>query len=688
MANSKLQGRMPFTYHFILLSLLFFHSFLKAQNLCFEKVNTFNGQLNGAANRSVVDSEGNTYTLGNFQESVSFGTGEVQVMLNSAGGNDTYLSKYDPNGEFVWVKQFGTPNSDIIDLLEINDQDELFVAGSFKGTIDLNPGAGTDEFISGVQKDMFITKLDRNGNYQWSQKVNGDGESHPLDLKILDDGYIIFNLKFNGIQDIDPGSDTVLLDENNGTSVMIMFSDLGNYQWNYQLPALLTKIASDNMGNILSCGKFSGSVDFDSSASQSILTAVSVQEDAFVLKLSNTGDFNWVKQVSGESNKQINDLTCDEDNNILYTGYFSGITDFDPGIALYEINSSNGADAFLTKLSSDGDHLFTKDIGVITPCLGEHIATDNENNIYMSGFFSSTMDFDPNEGEYFMTNSGFGNHFLLKLASNGQFLLAKQIEGDMPLNGNDLNVLNDKRIIISGGYNGTADFDPGNDTYNHTTPSGNGYVVTWYQELETSYSDFICDSYLSPSGNFIWEGPGTYFDTVINEDGCTTIYEITLNSIDTSIQLSSDESSLIASQPGAEYQWIDCDNEVILEGETEQSFTPMINGNFAVEITYNGCTKISECTWFESGNVTTNTIELNDDEFTMYPNPTMGQITIRFKNNQPNAQIRIYSVVGRLVDQVSAFNANQIDFTINNEPGIYIIEINGSHRSRRKIVKL
>lgn len=54
--------------------------------------------------------------------------------------------------------------------------------------------------------------------------------------------------------------------------------------------------------------------------------------------------------------------------------------------------------------------------------------------------------------------------------------------------------------------------------------------------------------------------------------------------------------TLTADQNNATYQWIDCDNNNSpISGETNQSYTPTVTGNYAVEITLNGCNSVSEC---------------------------------------------------------------------------------------------
>ena len=77
---------------------------------------------------------------------------------------------------------------------------------------------------------------------------------------------------------------------------------------------------------------------------------------------------------------------------------------------------------------------------------------------------------------------------------------------------------------------------------------------------------------------------------------------------------------------GVTYQWVDCDNSnAPVAGATSQVFDPTSNGNYAVEVTENGCSDISACFAISSIGIVEN--EFGSD-LKVYPNPTNGAITI------------------------------------------------------------
>ena len=88
--------------------------------------------------------------------------------------------------------------------------------------------------------------------------------------------------------------------------------------------------------------------------------------------------------------------------------------------------------------------------------------------------------------------------------------------------------------------------------------------------------------------------PGTYLDF----GGCDTLTNIALSFYDEiNTEVTLENGTLTATTGGAEYQWLDCDDNFSpIEGETAQSFTPTVSGNYAVEITENGtCVDTSAC---------------------------------------------------------------------------------------------
>jgi len=179
--------------------------------------------------------------------------------------------------------------------------------------------------------------------------------------------------------------------------------------------------------------------------------------------------------------------------------------------------------------------------------------------------------------------------------------------------------------------------------------------------------------------------PGEYTVSYTTTGTCpnTSYLTITINSVDAS--LTTVAPTITANESGATYRWLDCNNgNAIIPDETAQSFTAASNGSYAVEVTKNGCTKISEC-------VTISTLSLKKDVFgnsiSIYPNPSQGTVHVNL-GNVTDATIRVCNLNGQLIYQKGKINNSIHSFELNAAPGIYFIEvITGNKKEHIKLIK-
>ena len=142
--------------------------------------------------------------------------------------------------------------------------------------------------------------------------------------------------------------------------------------------------------------------------------------------------------------------------------------------------------------------------------------------------------------------------------------------------------------------------------------------------------------------------------------------------------------TITANQAAASYQWVNCDTDTPISGETGQSFTPTVNGTFAVDITIGNCTERSECIQVD----TLGLEEFSDNEIKVYPNPVISDLNIEFVNSQLEATIKLYDVTGKLILMTPTDGAiTSLDLK-DIPQGIYFLNIENSLKSGTyKIVK-
>lgn len=211
-----------------------------------------------------------------------------------------------------------------------------------------------------------------------------------------------------------------------------------------------------------------------------------------------------------------------------------------------------------------------------------------------------------------------------------------------------------------------------------------------YQNCNNTYSAITitaCDIYTVPSGDETYTSSGSYSDTIPNAAGCDSIITINLTVIIVDTSVTQILNSLVAHAKGASFQWLDCDNGYIpISGETDSIFTPASSGNYAVEITQNICIDTSAC---YNVIVSSTTEEDFQNNISVCPNPTSGQIFISFNKVYEELEVKVLNSCGQVVEETHAISTSEINLDIDERSGLYIILIknNEGQQSMLKVVK-
>ncbi len=287
-----------------------------------------------------------------------------------------------------------------------------------------------------------------------------------------------------------------------GDTYILKLDNGGNYIWAKRYGSTGADwpdaISVDASGNILVCGFFYGTVDFDPGAGNFSLTAASTSAyDACLLKLNAAGDFQWAMRFGGPSSDVISDVLSDAAGNVYAAGYFSGTAvDFNPGPGVFNMDSILRNDAFLMKLSPSGSLIWAKDLTANSASGNEgatDMAFDPAGNICVTGYFDSTADFDPGPGNLTMATQGQYDVFISKLDTGGNLLWAKAFGGKNRSTPEGIAIDRTGAIFISGDFSDTLDFDPG---------PGTSFAIS----RDNSSDVFVTK--LDGAGNHIW---GTSF---------------------------------------------------------------------------------------------------------------------------------------------------------------------------------
>lgn len=531
-------------------------------------------------NTMTTDKQGNVYVAGSFRGSMDADPGPGITILTSSGNqnSDIFFAKYDSAGNYLWAKSLSGDTSiytnEEATSIDVDAKGYVYISGTFTSFVDFNPGAGTATLTQAYQpssQNLFVAKYDASGNYIWAKNF---GQKSYLGDKVLmkiDDtsSYIYLSGYFAGTADFDPNAGVANLTAKGYEDIYIAkYDNSGNYIWAKNIGGATSRaktfaITKNSQGNIIIAGYFDNFVDFDPSVANAVLNGGS--GNSFFAEYDPSGNYVSAKSFEGSYNK-IFDIAVGPSNTIYVAGTLRGTADFDPSIASAELSSTNMlSDNFFAKYDAAGNYLFAKLLpgsannSDVIPSIG----IDNFSNIYVSGNFNGSGDFDPGVGISILgtVNSNYGT-FYAKYDSLGNYLWANKIVsvGGVTATTSKINSLNE--LYIAGTYGGTCDFDPGVPVSNLlNSGSTDGFLAKYTSGSPLGINDFTlfpkdisifpnpshdsvsiqskeklksikCTNYLGQNMDLNLENnalnisslsAGVYFLNILSEDGKTTL---------------------------------------------------------------------------------------------------------------------------------------------------------------------
>ena len=197
--------------------------------------------------------------------------------------------------------------------------------------------------------------------------------------------------------------------------------------------------------------------------------------------------------------------------------YFQSTVDFNPGPISAAITSQGSSDIFVHKMDEDGNFIWARAVGGNQWDEAQAIVSDNEGNVYVSGYFRGTVDFDPSISTHFKTAVGEDDIFVMKLSSNGSFEWVQTVGGSDSEEGHSLTLDQDGNIFVTGYYEGNIDFPVGSgiESLNSQTPWGSDYFLLklnnngnllWAKSFGGEGNDIATSIHCDNNGNIFMTG--------------------------------------------------------------------------------------------------------------------------------------------------------------------------------------
>jgi hypothetical protein len=500
------------------------------------------------------------------------------------------------SASFSWVATAGGTQMVSPTSIATDSDGNIYYAGSFMEDVDFDPSAGTAILSSPGYYDAFLCKLDSAGNFIWAKQFTG-----PYD------------------------------------------------DW-------FQKVILDDAGNIYLTVQFYDSLDCNAGTDTNFVRSYGGRNGA-IIKLNSNADFVWATPFGGQNYSIGIDLAVNANQEIFVTGRFQGAANFG-GVYLY--TTSNNSNIFVAKTDVNGGFLWANQMGAPGATLdqGNAISIDAQNNVYSTGSFRGTAQFDTLS----FTSVGAQDIYVCKHDNAGNLIWAKHIAASNGGGGNDIGLDANNNIYLVGGYDGTVDADPNMGIFNLSS-NGVGDVLVlklnvagdfaWAKSYGSAYSDIVRTMCVNDIGDVLVSG---IFTTTVdfNPDISATANLTSLGYHDTYLQkLDSAGNFVWVMQIGGSSS--EEPREITLDG----------NENILMTGFFVGTTDFDPSTAFQQrtviGTQDAFVLKLSNDLLTAFPNTKQETIISLFPNPLENTlylqlnettgkgRIELYNSQGQLI---------------------------------------
>jgi PKD repeat protein len=419
-----------------------------------------------------IDVYGNSIVTGSFTETANFGT----YTLTSSGNSDIFVAKMDVNGNWLWATNAGGTDDDSGNGIAIDATGNIYVTGYFMDTSTF----GSNSLSSFGGGDIFVAKIDLNGNWLWVTQAGGTGFEQGLEISTDNTGNSYIVGYFFGTASFGSNS----LSSFGGSDIFVAKIDF-NGNWLWATCAIVTQngyghsIAIDSAGNSFVTGRFSETATFGSNS----LTSSGL-EDIFIAKMDIDGNWLWATQAGGTSNDNGNSITIDTAGNSYITGFFKGTAIF----GLHSLITNTYSEIFVAKVDTNGNWQWATQAGGTNQDHGFGITTDDFGKSYVTGYFRGTATF----GSHTIMNSGEDDIFVAKINTSGNWQWAIKAGGNEDDSGLGIAIDYYGNSYIIGYFEGIVSFGS-------NTLSSSGDRDIFVARLE---SDFEVNFIANPTSGF------------------------------------------------------------------------------------------------------------------------------------------------------------------------------------------
>ena len=577
------------------------------------------------------DTLGNYYVVGNMYSGdtidfdIKIGVSNKSTEANTAA----FIAKYNNNGDLAWVRTIeGSVLTEATSVL-VRQSQNVLIGGQYAGTTEFDP-AGGGQLASSNGYDWYFLSLNPAGQYVTHATTAQPANQYFGKLKQDKSGALYYSIR----------------DIQSSTTADVVFKSSQNSSWQYYVSVQGNSssnagdFAVDTAGNVYLVGGYKGSLYYNPANSGQVINSSSNSTQPYVIKISSTGQYIFNQNIGCDLPSSGVCVATDEASNVYFGGYVKNTnsTNFGNG---FTFSSPTAENAFLVKYNPAGQAQWLKQLAGTGVSVSNFVSLDKRGNIYVSGYYNGTVDFNP---DTLVTNNFVNGSlyapFVLKLTKEGNLSGIADLKAKANGFFNSLKVINDEVLSVGRFSTDTVDLNLGAAESIFSVDNG----------LE--YSPFI--------------GKHTFASCQATASATST--GVTVNIAD-----------------AASYEWLDCTTNLPLASGTTQSVVLTQNTTAFVQIEKGFCSTQSACINFDPTIVGVE--KFNSEQlFSIYPNPATHLVNISLPSVA--TQVTIADMLGKVVfiqkDATGQLTISTETFT----NGFYLVqaESNGKIMTKKLVI--
>ena len=391
--------------------------------------------------------------------------GNYQVLANSPNDvprfnirPDLFVSHIGSNGQWAWASSpDATGGIALFSALTSGPNNEVYVIGTYYGDLKFGTNEINADFSS---EDLFIAKLDSQGNWQWAvgfETLSESGNSLAGGVAVAPNGDVIVTGTHTGLTDMGG----IEVNASDAEVFLVRIDSNGNTLWARNAGGLgsetATDVIVDSTDKIWQLSYTRDTFTVDGLTHQAIGAV-----DMVLTGYSSNGAATSLSAIKGGSSTEIIagfSMAMDASDTLYISGIFTGTAN-GPG---FSMTSLGGQDIFVAKVSSSGSYVWAKSAGTAGDDSVEDIAAFANGDVFISGSFGTRMDI----GDDSVISSGYNDVYAAHITGDGDWEWVESIGGSGYDYSFGIAASDQNKIAITGGFANTV--NKGSSTISSTS---------------------------------------------------------------------------------------------------------------------------------------------------------------------------------------------------------------------------